>query len=224
MHPLALPLAGIVAAHTAGPAAAGPAITAVITTETHDVDAEGVTRTSRYQERMVRRDDRVWIERVFPPGVAPAPATDVHELNLRVAARSFRRAGDGDGGVAIELVSVADRLIIEVPAESFEDLGLSRRWTLAAELIDRSRLERGAPGAPPAPAGARWYHRATADGHLRVLWSDRFALPLVIESSRRDGRAHIRTTIRPEPLAAGAAAPWAQLDRFARKDLSDLRD
>ena len=216
---LATQLATAASAAPEEPGGRSPAVSAVITHETIDVDAEGVTRTSRYQERLVRTGEQVWIERIFPAGLAPAAARDAHEINVRVAARWFTRVGKDD--VRVALVSAADRVVFDLRAEELEDFGLGRRFAIAGQLVDLAAL---APLDAAAPDGARWYQRTTASGYVRVLWSTRLALPLLIESGTSNGRSQARTTVQPEALAAGARRPWDQVASFAHRELSDLAD
>jgi len=198
--------------------AAAPAVSALVTYDSTVIDAEGVTRTAHYQERMIRAGDQVWIERVMPRGVsAPRPA-DLHDLDLHLAARWFTRNGDG---MSTGLVSAPAKVVIELTANEAADLALPRRWQTAAELIDVSALV-----ALPdrAAAGTRWYATRDAAPAVRVLWSEALRLPLVIETRSADGRASSRTAITATPLAATAPRPWAALAGYAHKERSDLED
>ena len=47
------------------PALAAADLDAVLVHESRAVSADGVTRTTMYRERMVRRDAHVWVERVL---------------------------------------------------------------------------------------------------------------------------------------------------------------
>ena len=92
------------------------------------------------------------------------------------------------------------------------------RWVIAAGLVDLASL---APTTRTAPAGARWYERVGTADYMRVLWSERFALPLVIESGTRDGKHVSRTTVQ---RSTRFAPPWRTAREFRRIDLSDLGD
>ena len=61
---LALVMLGLAAAAPAAPVPAD--LDALITYETRQVTATGVTRTETWQERLIRRGDTVWTERVLP--------------------------------------------------------------------------------------------------------------------------------------------------------------
>lgn len=139
----------------AAPAHAEPT-SAVVTYESTSTDSHGVTHTIRYQDRIVRDDNNVWIVRVLPrrePRVARA-----HDLDLAVAARWYTRAGDG---VKVVLVSLVNQVIIDVGTESYERLGLVSRW---AEVPDPRRLTAGKvkldhAGRPPWAAVTTAFER-----------------------------------------------------------------
>ncbi|WP_296650976.1 hypothetical protein [Paraburkholderia sp.] len=57
-------------AFAASPALAAADLDAVVLHESRVVTADGVTRTTTYRERMVRRDGHVWVERVLPVAAA----------------------------------------------------------------------------------------------------------------------------------------------------------
>ena len=194
-----------------GSAAAEP-VTALIGHETTDVAPDGVTRIARFQERLYRDDDQVWIERVVP---ARAAARSLHELDVHAAARWYTRRGEH---ATVVLVSAPEGVIIEVGPASMEAQDLTDRWVIAAGLVDLASL---APTTRTAPAGARWYERVGTADYMRVLWSERFALPLVIESGTRDGHHVSRTTVQP---STRFAQPWRTAREFRRIDFSDLGD
>ena len=186
-------------------------VSALIHHETTDVSPDGVTRIARYEERLYRDDDQVWIERIKPARAAKT----IHEVDVHVGARWYTRAGDRANVV---IVSVPDRVIIDVGPASMDAQELTDRWVVAAGLVDRATL---APSSRPASAGTRWYERTGARDYLRVLWSTRFGLPLEIETGTTDGTHRSRTTLRP---STGFTPPWSSTVGFRRIDLSDLGD
>lgn len=58
------------------PALAAADLDAVLVHESRTVSADGVTRTTMYRERMVRRDAHVWVERVLPVAAAGGHGND----------------------------------------------------------------------------------------------------------------------------------------------------
>jgi hypothetical protein len=211
-------------AWAAGQGGAPPAVSALLTTESTEIDGEGVTRTSRFQERFIRDGGHVWIERVYPAGIVAKRAEDEHGVNLRIASRWYEHVA-GQIDVKVALVSVQDETIVDLAPSELGGLGLSPRWSVASELVDLTRL---VPAGDAAPAGGIWYTRApgaaAARDYFRVLWNPTLHLPLVIESGTTDGRVKTRITVEPAPLAAGALRPWTRVGKLSHKDLSDLED
>jgi hypothetical protein len=215
---IALALALMAGPAAADPRTSAPPVTALITYDSTAIDGEGVTRTARYQERLVRAGDAAWIERVMPAGMTVAAPAELHDLDLHLAARWFKRVGDD--GVAVGLVSAPAKVVIDLTATEVADLALPARWRTAAELIDVTSL---APTSESKGA-ARWYASAGPRPLVRVLWSEALRLPLVIETRSADGRASSRTTVIATPLAASAARPWSVTSGYAHKERSDLED
>lgn len=117
---------------------------AVVTYETTTTDAQGVTHTIRFQERIVRDESNVWIVRVLPR--AEQRAARAHDLDLAIAARWYRRDGDG---VKVSLVSLVNEIVVDVGPESYETFGLVTRWRdvpnpkhLTARQVKREPVER----------------------------------------------------------------------------------
>ncbi|HEU0034316.1 MAG TPA: hypothetical protein VFQ53_27020 [Kofleriaceae bacterium] len=172
---------------------------------------DGVSRTERYDERLVRDGDQVWIERVLP--AALPKATDLHDVDLHVAVRWFVRSGDG---VRAALVSVPDELVVELEPASLDSFAIPARWVEAANLVDISSLE---PGR--AEDGARWYERRDAAATTRVLWDRALNLPRRVEIRSSNGRITTRMTVIRD---TGDPRPWQRARRFRRIDRSDLGD
>jgi len=177
---------------------------AVVALITHDVvehDAEGVTHTTHWQERLTRDGDQCWIERV---GASTRPAASVHEIDLRIAARWYTRDGE-------QLVSVPDKTIIDVdhPDETY---------ATACALVDVTGLS---PTSGPAVTHARWLGATNAREFVRVAWRSDLDLPAVIERGTWNGRVLAHTTITPQRFVI---APWSSLVGFRHLDVSDLED
>lgn len=120
---------------------------ALVTYESTNTDPQGVTHTIRYQERIVRDESNVWVVRVLQR--PESRVNRAHDLDLVVAARWYRRDGNG---VKVTLVSLANKIAIEVGAESFETLGLATRWQ---DVPDPARV-RGAKVVVERVTQAPW--------------------------------------------------------------------
>lgn len=169
------------------PAFAAADLDAVLLHESRTVTADGVTRTTMYRERMVRRDGHVWVERVLPvaaaggghdddhdhdhdhdvgrvrqdpprAGVQPAAAHAGHKhFNFQAAARHVTY----DGKTArIEYVDAANRTVVSVPPAEYETTGFDGSWDNAYYVTPPSQLKRLGAAKPGDAPGTRWYEQA----------------------------------------------------------------
>lgn len=193
--------------------------------ETESVGSDGVTRTTRFAERLVRRDGESWVERILPPH---AHDEDEHRTGARghkhmdvsAAARWVTRAADGK--LAVRVVSRHEKVMVDVAPVDYPNIGFDGRWTTASQLMDPEQLSRMKPSSRSAPAGARWYETSTPAMKLQVLWDEKEQYPRRLESAslRGTGRASTVATREAMPVTP----PWQSLQGYARKDYSDLLD
>lgn len=231
------------------PACAAADLDAVLLHESRTVTADGVTRTTLYRERMVRRDGHVWVERVLPAasagggqgddhdhdhdagpgrraGVQPAAAHAGHRhFNFQAAARHVTY----DGKTArIEYVDAANRTVVSVPPAEYETTGFDGSWDNAYYVTPPSQLKRLAVAKRGDAPGTLWYEQAVdtpgARGVNRILWSETLQAPLSVEYRSADGRVVRKLTLTPAPAARREPPPWTTLARYARKEYADYLD
>lgn len=228
------------------PALAAADLDAVLVHESRTVSADGVTRTTMYRERMVRRDGHVWVERVLPvavagghgndhdhdhdagvrTGVQPAAAHAGHKhFNFQAAARHVTY----DGNTArIEYVDTASRTVVSVPPAEYETTGFDGSWDNAYYVTPPSQLKRLAVAKRGDVPGTRWYEQAVdtpgARGVNRILWSEKLQAPLSIEFRSADGRVVRKLTLTPATAARHETLPWQTLASYARKEYADYLD
>ncbi|WP_334001855.1 hypothetical protein [Burkholderia cepacia] len=231
------------------PACAAADLDAVLLHESRTVTADGVTRTTLYRERMVRRDGHVWVERVLPAaaagggqgddhdhdhdagpgrraGVQPAAAHAGHRhFNFQAAARHVTY----DGKTArIEYVDAANRTVVSVPPAEYETTGFDGSWDNAYYVTPPSQLKRLAVAKRGDAPGTLWYEQAVdtpgARGVNRILWSEMLQAPLSVEYRSADGRVVRKLTLTPAPAARREPPPWTTLARYARKEYADYLD
>lgn len=219
-------LVATTAALPAGVAAASPpALDLEVRHTVVSVGADGVTRTSAFRERVHRRADLVWIERVVPPEAHAAatrgpPGHDGHaHEDLGAAVRWITPAGRG---VRLRLVVPERKLVLEVPEADRGAVGFEGDWETSWRLVTVRALAAMSPSAGPAPAGARWYERRTAEGTTRVLWDVAGEYPRRVESRSVSG-AVVKTSIAAR-IRAPSPAPWTQVAGYAAKEYTDVLD
>lgn len=201
---------------------AAPALSATLTHETTEQGADGVLRHTRFQERFIRQDSQVWVERVLPrwaPAAGQHPG-EHHELDIHTAPRLVRAAADG--AALLALVDREHRALYAVGTEEYDRTGFSGRWAAEQSLIDPQALTGMKPSARSSKiAGARWLEQIRGGEYTRLLWSDALQFPLVLETGAVNGRYRSITTAT---LTPDSRQPWAEVRGYAQRELTDLGD
>lgn len=194
----------------------------------HDITvlgADGVTRITRFSERLIRRDNQSWVARVLP---AHAHEEDEHRagdkghkhMDLAAAARWVSRGEDGK--LRVRLVNDHDKMVVDIPAVDYNNIGFDGKWTTASQLLDPEQLKRMQPSPRSAAPGTRWYEGGTRNARVQVLWDEKEHYPRRIESANLNGTSHSTLVARRETMPA--TLPWSRLAGYAQKDYSDLLD
>lgn len=221
--------AAVVLAAAAIPALAAPDIDAVVTYRTHQVLASGVVRDESWQERVMRRGDAVWSERVLP---AEARAAHRHETAAEHAAHKhfdFEGAArlvqlDGRGDTVLRYVDAKNRVVVSVPRAEYGAVGFDGRWDAAAHLVPPQVVATMAAVKERAAPGARWVGDRGDGWTHRVLWSDSREVALRIESARDDGSFRRTVSVALQPVASGQPLPWRNLASYTQKEYDDFMD
>lgn len=233
LKPALAAAAALVVAAAAG-AGSGPVasarwddVEALVTYETRQVMASGVTRSETWQERLVRRGDQVWAERILArtphrPDAdhAAEPAGHKH-LNAETSAHWLSLAADGS--VRLRLVDHVHRQVVEIPRAEFGSVAFDGRFDAAAAIVPpavvRTMQSEGRAGGDAEWRGQR------ADGWThRVLWSARHQLAIRVESRRDDGSVERKVTVRLQPGPATRPAPWQSLAGYAARNYDEFMD
>ncbi len=199
-----------------------PPLAALVTTEQRQTTADGLTKQVRFQERLVRAGDRVWLERVIPQGApGSGESQEHHHLDLDVAARFVQR--DSSGAMHVAFVHRGERTVVQTEPRDYPEVGFHDSWAVVSHLVDPAILQTMRPLARRATeAGARWYEKRTEAGYLRVQWSSRRKIALAVESGSADGHRFHRTTVAFVPYPK--VRPWEELGGYAQKEYTDLLD
>jgi hypothetical protein len=202
-------------------AAPAPDVDALITYETRQVTAAGVTRTERWQEWLVRRGDTVWTERVLPERAAAlhtnesvAEHASHKHFDFDSAARLVQR--EANGQLRLRFVDREHRVVVGVPAAEFGAVGFDGSWEAAAFVV---------PPAVIARMGAArdgWRREQAQGWSHRVRWSEAQQLPTQLESQRDDGS--IRRIVSITSSAPSKSLPWTALADYTQKEYDDFMD
>lgn len=187
--------------------------------------ADGVTRTTRYSDLLIRRGNDSWYARVLPPHAHDeaehAKGGKGHKhLDTNAAARWITRQNDGK--ILVRLVNAHEKMVVDIPKAEYSNIGFDGEWSTASQLLSTEQVKRMTALAIAAPQGARWYETRRANLTVRVLWDDLHEFPRKIESVGANGL--YRSTVTAMPQAMPATLPWTQLKTFARKEYTDFLD
>lgn len=219
-----------IAVQAAAPVGEDKALAAILTHESHEVTAEGVTKEFRYQERFIRSGGHVWAERILPEGIQSKPEAGhkakgehEHEFNFNLAAKHI--AKDAKGNLNISFANMRDKVIVAIAREEYQTVGFDGSWESAYYLVNPAAVKKLPLSKAPSPvAKARWYEKQGKEDYYRVLWAEDLELPLVIESGTRNGNRHSRISSKIVQLPQSAGLPWMNLQNFEHKDYNDLLD
>ncbi|GAC1528032.1 MAG: hypothetical protein NVS2B4_05770 [Ramlibacter sp.] len=192
---------------------------------TTSVGSDGVTRSTRFEERLVRRDDQSWLERIVPPVVhdriePKADGSSHKHADVAAASRWVTRGADGK--LAVRIVDAHLGSVFEVGKPDYANVGFDGEWTTASQLLDPRQVRTMAPMTRAAPKGARWYELVGRDHRVQLLWDERDQFPRRIESSNASGTLRSVMTATREPMPA--RMPWTGLESYRQRDYSDLLD
>lgn len=201
-------------------AATLPPVSAVLTQETGAIGADGITRTSHFQDRMLRDASHVWTQRVLPKA-APhvhAPAHEHEHPDFTLAGRLVTPGKNGKADLV--MVVPEEKLVVTLDAVDYEEQGFSRCWPCAAHLIDPAALKRMTVSA--RSGGLVTYSRRDKQSELVVVWDDALQLAREIRERRLDGSrwSTLRTQVQPGPVDK----PWLPAARYLRRTMGDYGD
>ena len=205
--------------------AAPPDLNLLVKHHMTELGADGVTRTVSFAERVYRRDGMVWIERVLPPEAHREAdhakgGHDHKHMDIAAAARWITK--EGEQPVRIRLVNAHDKVVVNVPAAEYGNIGFDGKWTSASQLLDPEQLKRMKPAKRAAPAGTRWFEGGTRDTQVQVLWDESAAYPRRIESANTRGTQRSTMVVTRETMPG--QMPWAGLKGYTQKEYADLLD
>ena len=210
----------------AAPAAPAPDVEAIVSYETRHVMSSGITRVDTWQERLVRRGDQVWTERILPAAVQDhdddhdkKPEHIGHKhFNGDTAARWLRLQADGK--VDVKYVDREHRAVVAIPRAEYGTVGFDGSWAAAANIVPAMLAKSMKAGS--SSGEAQWRTDRRDGWSHRVLWSESRQLAMKVESVRDDGTVRRLVTVQLKPVAA--KAPWDLLAGYAQKRYDDFMD
>lgn len=194
----------------------------------HDVttlSADGVTRITRFSERLIRRDNEAWLARVIPHGAHDESEHQTHNkshkhMDVSAAARWVVKKDDGK--LQVRIVNVHEKMVVDIAPVDYANIGFDGKWVSVSTLLDPEQIKRMKPLSRTAPAGSRWYESGTKELKVLVLWDEKGQYPRRVESRSANGVSNSTLVVTREPMPA--TMPWSKLTGYAQKEYSDLLD
>lgn len=211
-------------------AAPSPDIDALVSYETRQVMASGVTRVDSWQERLVRRGNQVWTERVLPPASATGHERESEAEHLGHKHFNGETAAHWltlgvDGKVEVKYVDREHKAVVSIPRAEFGTVGFDGSFDAAASIVPESIAMAMKPVARGAATnGALWRTDRSNGWSHRVLWSTANRLAMKVESQRDDGSVRRVVSVQIQPSRNAQAAPWGQLGDYVQKRYDDFMD
>lgn len=193
--------------------------------ETSVLGADGVTRITRFGERLIRRDNQSWIARILPPGAheeAEHQAGDKSHKHMDVNAASRWVERSNEGKLRVRLVNSHEKMIVDIAPVDYANIGFDGKWSTASQLLDSEQIAKMKASKRSAPIGTRWYEGGTQNARVQVLWDEKEHYPRRIESANSTGTSHASMTATREAMPA--VMPWSKLKDYTLKEYSDLLD
>ena len=196
--------------------------------ETRQVTSSGVTRVDTWQERLVRRGNQVWTERILAPVAHAGHARETvaehaghRHFNAETSARWLTLKPDGQ--VEVRFVDRENRIIVSVPRAEFGTVGFDGRFDGAASIVPPSVAHTMVLRAGGSKEG-QWLTDHSQGWSHKVLWSASRQLAMRVESTRDDGSVQRRVTVQLLPATLAKPAPWSQLTEYTPKQYDDFMD
>jgi hypothetical protein len=184
------------------------------------VGRDGVKRETTFTERVYRRNDRVWTERVIASEAAGAHDHGGHSHpDAGSSPMWVRRLADGT--LDARLVERHQRRSIKVDSQYYGNIGFNGSWGSTFFLSDPQSLK-GMRAVGAAKGGVQQYESKRGDMTVRVSWDVKGQYPRRVESLDAHGNARRETLV--SVIAAPKVLPWNTLAGYAEIDYSDLLD
>ncbi|MDC8760649.1 hypothetical protein [Janthinobacterium fluminis] len=194
---------------------------------------EGVTRESRYEEKMLRRPGHVWVERVLPKTAAAPEAPAKHKVAFKPAQHEHKEFNHvviprhlvlEQNKLRVEYVDAHARQVIAIPATEYENVNFDGSWDnsfylLNPKLLAAMPLSKQVSSVP----GARWREVEKNGVFQRVLWDEQKQIALVIESGDKAGTFYRRVDAKPQ-ASLSRELPWLGLRGYGQKEYADFLD
>lgn len=196
--------------------------------ESKIMGADGVLRTTRFEETLMRRASVAWVKRVLPTSVRATHKDDAQKHKHFNPIEAGRVVTAQPDGAQLSFVNADEKVVVSVPKPEFANVGFDGSWERAYHLVTASELATMKPvtssaALSAAPEGAQWLQRHVNGIREYVLWDKTRAIALVIETSNDAATKWYRVTVKPKATLV-SPVPWLQTQGFEQKGYVDYLD
>ena len=206
----------------------------VVTHTIKSLGTDGITRSAEFSERVVRRKDQIWTERIIPAEalslLKEKNINNEKEFDTALASRWVVRRNHAKP--ELMLVSARAKLVVPIDKPDYENVGFDGSWESAYYLLDPKILtQMRALGARQADGG-QWYEsnsqtkrgESTQTSHsvTKIFWDETLKYPRQIESTRAnksDTKKMVATKAETTKIL-----PWDLTKTYQHKNYADFLD
>ncbi|WP_211466080.1 hypothetical protein [Collimonas silvisoli] len=181
---------------------------------------DGVKRETTFSERLYRRNDQVWTERLIASEAADEHDHSSHNHPDAGSSPMWVRR-QADGSLDARLIERHQRRIVKVDPQYYGNIGFNGNWGSTFYLSDPQSLK-NMRAVGPVKDGVQLYERKRGELTVRVSWDVKGQYPRRVESFDEHGLARRQTLV--SVIAAPPVLPWQTLAGYAEIDYSDLLD
>lgn len=192
---------------------------------------DGVKRETTFTERVYRRRDQVWSERLIVAETLAGTAAETTAAAAQHSHDGYDHPDTGnapmwvrrqaDGSLDARLIERQQRRTVKVDSQYYGNIGFSGNWGSTFYLSDPQSLK-NMRTVGSAKDGVQLYESRRGELTVRVNWDVKGQYPRRVESFDAHGLARRQTTV--SVIAAPPALPWKTLAGYAEIDYSDLLD
>ena len=124
----------------------------------------------------------------------------------------------------LEFVNAHERQVVYIEPTEYENVNFDGSWLNAYYLLDPHMVATMPISTRTSAVSTAHWHEQQKNGQFqRVLWDDKKAIPLIIETGNQQGTAFQRISVLPNAKLA-SDLPWMHSQGYEKKVYSDFLD
>lgn len=252
---LALPVLGLaISLAQAAPQAGAPDLDLTIQYYNKTQSPDGVTREARYEEKMLRRANHVWVARVLPKDVPKDASKDLPQGADRAAlhqasakpgtadkAGKVAKAGAGEhaqfnyvvlprhvslnnGKVKLEFINPGHKEVVSVPPAEYDNVAFDGSWDNAVFLLDPKLMKALPLSKRASDVAGAQWRESEQNGVFQRVLWDEQKQIPLIIEIGDKAQTRFRRVEVKLEPNLTSHLPWQNLAGFVQKEYSDFLD